>query len=197
MSSRLGAGAAFAAAVLFALAVDWRLTALPVVGAAIIWWFRGRRARYRTQEAADLARMFEEACSGDGPPSLVRVVAALFRAMGHDAVVLDSPEGGSAHIMLMMDGEEIIVRCENRVGTASSESVREVAAQAKSGRYDQAWVVAPGGYTEEAAGLASSLDVLLFDERWVHTWLQRADASTARRNAADDPTEPPGTASAG
>ena len=99
--------------------------------------------------------------------------ADLFRAMGHQAVVLGGVGDQGVDVIVNRRGERVAVQCKNHKRPVGNRPVQEVFAGAQHHRCVEAWVVAPAGYTSGAIALASSTDVSLFDAHSVHKWIRK------------------------
>src|SRR5919202_903268 len=127
-----------------------------VVGTLWIAWRLWRRLR--TPTARELAKRFEAVRSMCGAQFEV-FTADLFRAMGHQVVVLGGAGDQGVDVIVTQRGERVAVQCKNYKKAVGNTPVQEVFAGARHHRCARACVVAPGGYTKGATDLARSTGV--------------------------------------
>ncbi|MBV9454239.1 MAG: restriction endonuclease [Rubrobacter sp.] len=144
-----------------------------LAGSVWILLRRLRAGRYHTVEAAELARLFEGVQMMSGP-QFEAFMVNLFRAMGYQANMLGGPGDQGVDILLQRNKERIAVQCKNHAKPVGNRPVQEVFAGMRHHRCDQAWVVAPAGYTKGAYDLVRSVDVSLFDGRNIKGWISQA-----------------------
>ena len=101
--------------------------------------------------------------------------ADLFRAMGHQAVVLGGAGDQGVDVIVNRRGERVAVQCKNHKRPVGNRPVQEVYAGAQHHRCVEACVVAPAGYTRGALALARSTGVSLYDADTVRQWIRKAD----------------------
>lgn len=135
-------------------ALDSLLGGLLTLGitAAGVWvaWHLWRRLR--TLKARELSKRFEAVRSMSGAQFEV-FMADLFRALGHNAVVLGGAGDQGVDIVVNRRGERVAAQCKNHKKAVGNKPVQEVYAGARHHRCVEACVVAPAGYTR---GLPSS-----------------------------------------
>ncbi len=141
---------------------------------AVAWVARHLWSMPRTPTALELSRRFEAVRSMGGTQFEV-FVADLFKAMGHQAVVLGGVGDQGVDIVVNPRGGRIAVQCKNHAKPAGNRPVQEVYAGARYHRCAQAWVVAPAGYTRGAMDLAKSTGVSLYDADSIHRWIRKVD----------------------
>src|SRR5829696_7591309 len=137
----------------------------------VVWHVRNMPT---TPTAVELSRRFEEVRSMSGAQFEV-FVADLFRAMGHQAVVLGGAGDQGVDIVVNRRGVRVAVQCKNHKKPVNNKAVQEVYAGARHHRCEGACVVAPAGYTRGAIDLARSTEVSLFDTGSIHQWIRKAD----------------------
>src|SRR5829696_3204961 len=137
----------------------------------VVWHVRNMPT---TPTAVELSRRFEEVRSMSGAQFEV-FVADLFRAMGHQAVVLGGAGDQGVDIVVNRRGVRVAVQCKNHKKPVNNKAVQEVYAGARHHRCVEACVIAPAGYTSGAYALARSTDVSLFDADSVHQWIGEVD----------------------
>ena len=135
-------------------------------------WYLGNRPT--TPTARELALRFEAVRSMTGAQFEV-FTADLFRAMGHQAVVLGGAGDQGVDVIVNRRGERVAVQCKNHKKPVGNRPVQEVYAGARHHRCVEACVVAPAGYTRGAIALASSTGVSLYDADTVRQWIRKAD----------------------
>jgi hypothetical protein len=141
---------------------------------AVAWVTWHLRNRPTTPTALELSRRFEAVHSMSGAQFEV-FVADLFRAMGHQAVVLGGVGDQGVDVVVNPRGERVAVQCKNHSRPTGNRPVQEVYAGAQHHRCAEAWVVAPAGYTRGAIDLARSTEVSLFDADSIHEWIRKVD----------------------
>jgi restriction system protein len=160
---------------------DTWLALLVLVGilAAAVWLVRSVSGP-KTPTARELARRFEMVRAMSGPQFEV-FVAELFRAMGHGATMLGGAGDQGVDIVVSYHGERVAVQCKNYRRAVGNKPVQEVFAGARHHGCQQAWVVAPAGYTRGAYELASSTGVSLHDASSIGQWIRQVDELEKKR----------------
>lgn len=162
--------------------LKWLLGGLLLIGSVVaiasVAWYLGNRPT--TPTARELALRFEAVRSMTGSQFEV-FTADLFRAMGHQAVVLGGAGDQGVDIIVNRCGERVAVQCKNHKKPVGNRPVQEVYAGARHHRCVEACVVAPAGYTRGAIALASSTGVSLYDADTVHQWIRKADKLAQER----------------
>jgi HJR/Mrr/RecB family endonuclease len=143
-----------------------------IVAVALVAWYLGNRPT--TPTARELASSFEAVRSMSGD-QFECFTADLFRAMGHQAVVLGGAGDQGVDVIVNRCGERVAVQCKNHKRPVGNRPVQEVYAGAKHHRCVEACVVAPAGYTRGAIALASSTGVSLYDADTVRQWIRKVD----------------------
>ncbi len=143
-----------------------------VVAALLVVWHLWSRPT--TPTARELALRFEEVRSMSGAQFEV-FTADLFRALGHQAVVLGGAGDQGVDVIVNRRGELVAVQCKNHKRPVGNRPVQEVFAGARHHRCVEACVVAPGGYTIGAIALARSTGVSLVDADTVRQWIRKVD----------------------
>jgi hypothetical protein len=85
-------------------------------------------------------------------------------------------------------GERVAVQCKNYRRAVVNKPVQEVFAGARHHGCQQAWVVAPAGYTRGAYELASSTGVILHDASSIGRWIRQVDELEKKRANEGQPT---------
>jgi restriction system protein len=157
------------------------LALLVLVGivAAAVWLARSVSGP-KTLTARELARRFEIVRTMSGP-QFELFVADLFRAMGHGATMLGGAGDQGVDIVVRYHGERVAVQCKNYRRAVGNKPVQEVFAGARHHGCQQAWVVAPAGYTRGAYELASSTGVSLYDANSIGQWIRQVDKLEKKR----------------
>jgi len=119
-------------------------------------------------------------------------VADLLRAMGHNTRVLGGSGDQGVDLIVDYFGERLAVQCKNYAKPVGNKPVQEVFAGAKHHGCQQAWVVAPAGFTNGAYELARSVGVQLFAAGAIRAWVGEVDkvASPHPRSESFPPTYP-------
>lgn len=156
--------------------LKWLLGGLLLIGSivavALVAWYLGNRPT--TPTARELASSFEAVRSMSGD-QFECFTADLFRAMGHQAVVLGGADDQGVDVIVNRCGKRVAVQCKNHKRPVGNRPVQEVYAGAKYHRCVEACVVAPAGYTRGAIALASSTGVSLYDANSVRQWIRKVD----------------------
>ena len=164
--------------------LKWLLGGLLVIGSivaiALVAWYL--RSRPTTPTARELSLRFEAVRSMSGA-QFEDFTADLFRAMGHQAVVLGGAGDQGVDVIVNRRGERVAVQCKNHKKPVGNRPVQEVYAGARHHRCVEACVVAPAGYTRGAIALASSTGVSLFDADTVRQWIRKADRLEQERSS--------------
>ena len=143
-----------------------------VVAALLVAWHLWSRPT--TPTARELFLRFEAVRSMSGAQFEV-FTADLFRALGHQAVVLGGAGDQGVDVIVNRRGERVALQCKNHKRAVGNRPVQEVFAGARHHRCVEACVVAPGGYTRGAIALARSRGVSLFDADSVRQWIRQVD----------------------
>ena len=149
------------------------LVVLVGIVAALVWVARSV-SRPKTPTARELAGRFESVRAMSGPQFEV-FVADLFRAMGYRATMLGGAGDQGVDIVVSYHGERVAVQCKNYKRAVGNKPVQEVFAGARHHSCQQAWVVAPAGYTRGAYELARSTGVSLYDANSIGQWIRQVD----------------------
>jgi len=156
--------------------LKWLLGGLLLIGTVVaiasVAWYLGNRPT--TPTARELASRFEAVRSMSGS-QFEEFTADLFRALGHQAVVLGGAGDQGVDVIVNRRGERVALQCKNHRRPVGNRPVQEVFAGAKHHRCAEACVVAPAGYTRGAIALASSTGVTLFDADSIRQWIRQAD----------------------
>ena len=155
------------------------------IAAAVVWLVR-RLSGPRTQTAQELARRFELVRAMSGP-QFEAFVADLFRAMGHRATVLGGAGEQGVDVIVDYGGQRVAVQCKNYKRAVGNKPVQEVYAGARHHGCEQAWVVAPVGYTRGARELAGSTGVSLFAADFIGRWIRQVDKLERERAEQTQP----------
>jgi len=143
----------------------------------------------RTPTAKEFTWRFETVRAMSGS-QFELYVADLLRAMGHNTRVLGGSGDQGVDLIVDYFGERVAVQSKNYEKPVGNRPVQEVFAGAKHHRCQQAWVVAPAGFTNGASELAESVGVKLFDAGSIRAWVGEVDkvASPHPRSEMFPPT---------
>lgn len=150
--------------------------------AAVVWLVRRRSSKPRTATAQELSELFANVRAMSGQ-QFESFTAHLFRAMGFPATVLGGSGDQGVDVVLEAKDGRIAVQCKNYAKAVGNKPVQEVDAGARHHGCNQAWVVAPAGFTKGAFELASSVGVSLFDAGSIRTWIAQVDSIAREREA--------------
>jgi HJR/Mrr/RecB family endonuclease len=142
-------------------------------------------SRTTTPTARELFLRFEAVRSMSGAQFEV-FTADLFRALGHQAVVLGGAGDQGVDVIVNRRGERVAVQCKNHKRPVGNRPVQEVYAGAQHHRCVEACVVAPAGYTRGAIALARSTGVSLYDADTVRQWIRKVDKIEKERASASE-----------
>jgi hypothetical protein len=145
----------------------------------------------KTPTAKELTWRFETVRAMSGS-QFELYVAGLLRAMGHNTRVLGGSGDQGVDLIVDYQGERVAVQCKNYAKPVGNKPVQEVFAGAQHHRCQQAWVVAPAGFTNGASELARSVGVQLFAAGSIRAWIGEVDkvASPHPRSESFPPTYP-------
>jgi len=145
-----------------------------VVVAVLIGRYLIRKATLSTPKAQDLFVSLQNVGAMSGGQFEV-FVAQVLQALGYRTTVLGgSGDQGVDIVAVSLEGK-VAVQCKNYKKPVGNKPVQEVFAGSKHHRCNEAWVVAPAGYTKGAYELAQSVGVSLFDASSLRTWIKRID----------------------
>ncbi len=130
----------------------------------------------KTATARELAARFGAVSAMSGAQFEI-FTADLFRAMGHQAIVLGGSGDQGVDVIVHYQGQRVAVQCKNYKRAVGNKPVQEVYAGARHHGCSQAWVIAPAGYTKGAFELARSVGVSLFDADAIRGWIKKVDAA--------------------
>ena len=176
---------------------DIWLALLVLVGtvAAVIWLARPVPGP-KSPTARELASRFEMVRAMSGP-WFEFFVAELFGAMGHRVTMLGGVGDQGVDIIVSYHGERVAVQCKNYKRAVGNRPVQEVFAGARYHNCQQAWVVAPAGFTAGAYELASSTGVTLHDANSIGQWIRQVDKLEKKRERANEGHPQPKRSKAG
>ncbi len=152
----------------------------------MVWLVRGASGP-KTATARELAGRFEAVREMGGAQFEV-FVADLFMAMGHRATMLGRSGDQGVDVIVDYEGQRVAVQCKNHKRAVGNKPVQEVYAGARHHRCQQAWVVAPAGYTRGARELAGSTGVSLRDAGSIRRWIRQVDRLERERANEEQPT---------
>jgi restriction system protein len=160
--------------------VGWAAVIVALVAATVlVVWFLVRRATLSTPKARDLYQGLQNVGAMSGAQFEV-FVAQVLRALDYRTTVLGGSGDQGVDIIASAKDGKVAVQCKNYKKRVGNKPVQEVYAGSRHHRCDQAWVVAPAGYTKGAHVLAQSVGVLLFDSDSIRTWIKRIDEAEKR-----------------
>lgn len=108
-------------------------------------------------------------------PEFERWMANLYTGLGYPTTVLGgSGDQGVDLIVVSTDGK-IAIQCKQWARPVGNSCVQEVLAGSIHHRCDEAWVVAPNGFTPGARELARSVGVKLYDAGSIREWVEIAN----------------------
>jgi Restriction endonuclease len=156
--------------------LKWLLGGLLLIGSVVaiasVAWYLGNRPT--TPTARELALRFEVVRSMSGA-QFEDFTADLFRALGHQVVVLGGAGDQGVDVIVTRRGGRVALQCKNHKRPVGNRPVQEVFAGARHHRCVEACVVAPAGYTSGAIALARSTGVSLYDADTIRKWIKQAD----------------------
>jgi restriction system protein len=156
--------------------LKWLLGGILLIGSIVatllVAWNLGNRPK--TPTARELALRFEAVRSMSGA-QFEYFAADLFRALGHQAVVLGGAGDQGVDVIVNRRGERVAVQCKNHKRPVGNRPVQEVFAGARLHRCAEACVLAPSGYTRGAIVLAGSTGVSLYDADTVRQLIRKVD----------------------
>src|SRR5215208_5611187 len=132
----------------------------------------------KTPTAKELALRFETVRAMSGA-HFELYVAGLLRAMGHNTRVLGGSGDQGVDLIVDYQGERVAVQCKNYEKPVGNRPVQEVFTGAKHHGCQQAWVVAPAGFTDGAFELARSVGVKLFASASIRAWVGEVEKASS------------------
>jgi hypothetical protein len=117
--------------------------------------------------------------------------------MGHRVTMLGGARDPGRRHRREYQGERVAVQCKNYRRPVGNKPVQEVFAGARHHSSQQAWVVAPAGYTRGAYELARSTGVSLHDATSVGQWIRQVDKLEKKRDRANERQPQPARSNAG
>jgi restriction system protein len=162
----------------------WHAILVLVGVVATLVWLARSVSEPKTPSARELARRFEIVRAMSGP-QFEFFVADLFRAMGHRVTMLGGAGDQGVDIVVSYHGERVAVQCKNYKRAVGNKPVQEVFAGARHHDCQQAWVVAPAGFTRGAYELATSTGVTLHDANSIGQWIRQVDKLEKKRERAN------------
>lgn len=154
------------------------------LGVAGIAWMLSRRSQ--RPDPAELAQLLANVRLMSGP-EFEAFMANVFEAVGHRATVLGGSGDQGVDILLNVNGQKVAVQCKNYARPVGNTPVQEVFAGGRHHGCEQAWVVAPAGYTQGARALAASVGVLLYDASAIQRWIEQAGGVTPPSDGESSP----------
>ena len=154
-----------------------------IVAIAFVAWHLWSRPT--TPTARELSLRFEAVRAMSGAQFEV-FTADLFRAMGHQAIVLGGAGDQGVDVIVNCRGERVAIQCKNHRRPVGNRAVQEVYAGAQHHRCVEACVVAPAGYTRGAIALATSTGVSLYDADTVGQWIRQVDKMEKERASGSE-----------
>lgn len=139
----------------------------------------GRRLELRSVAAKGLDEDFRQMSSMEGG-EFEGFIFKICQALGYN--VERTPHSGDQGVDVLgqKDGIKVAIQCKRYARPVGNRPVQEVYAGASFYNADEAWVVAPAGYTEGARVLAMRLGIKLYDRSGIQKWIERV-------NVADNP----------
>jgi restriction endonuclease Mrr len=120
-------------------------------------------------------------------------VADLLRAMGYKATVLGGSGDQGVDVIVTYQGKRVAVQCKNYGKAVGNKPVQEVYAGSRYHGCNDAWVVAPAGFTKGAVELARRVGVTLYDTQALGTWIRRIDEKEIARQESKPAESKPTT----
>lgn len=100
-------------------------------------------------------------------------IAEVFRKTGNKVDIVGGPGDQGVDLLVKIGRKRVAVQCKLHGKPVGRAAVSEVYAGAKHHGANQAWLVAPGGFTPATEELAKSTDVQLIDLAAVRESLQK------------------------
>ena len=138
----------------------------------------------KTPAAQELAQRFKAVRTMSGTQFEI-FVADLLRAMGYNATVLGGSGDQGVDVIVTYQGKRVAVQCKNYGKAVGNKPVQEVYAGSRYHGCNDAWVIAPAGFTKGAVELAERVGVSLYTTRTIRTWIRRIDKIERGRDTAN------------
>lgn len=113
-------------------------------------------------------------------------IANIFEALGYVTHGIGGTGDQGVDLLLWKAGVLIAVQCKNYNQPVGNKAVQEVFSGAKHHKAQQAWVIAPAGFTRGAIALAHSTAVELFARKAIENWLKQAESFQTVRSLQKD-----------
>jgi restriction system protein len=96
-------------------------------------------------------------------PEFERYMAEVYRALGYNVEMRGGSGDQGVDLLLRKGREFVAVQCKNHQRPVNNTAIQEVYTGQRYYGANQAWVVAPAGFTKGARPLARRTGVRLFD----------------------------------
>ena len=141
--------------------------------AIAIRYFAKRNPQQLTQETDLRAHLLN--VSRMSGTEFEHYMADVFKLLGYKVRVLGGAGDQGVDLLLRKGHEHVAVQCKNYKGRVGNPPVQQVYAGKQHYGANQAWAVAPAGFTKGAFALARSTGVLLLDHRSIERLIQQAE----------------------
>lgn len=153
---------------------------------AIALVYLARRTQ-RPRRETDLRAQLKSIPSMSGA-EFERYMASVYKALGYNVTILGGAGDQGVDLLLRKGRESVAVQCKNHKRPVGNSPVQEVYAGKQHYGTNQAWVVAPAGFTKGAFALSRTTSVLLVGYSSIDKLLRQAQRQTEEQQAKEQRT---------
>jgi len=131
----------------------------------------------QTPHETDLRAQLGDICRMSGA-EFERYMAHVYKALDYNVTILGGSGDQGVDLLLRKGHASVAVQCKNHKRPVGNRPVQEVFAGKQHYRTNQAWVVAPAGFTKGAFTLSRTTGVRLFDYDSIDKLLRESERRT-------------------
>lgn len=113
-------------------------------------------------------------------------VADVFEALGYNVKPMGASGDQGVDVLLESEDETIAIQCKNYSKPVGNKPVQEIFSGSAYYGATEAWVVAPQGFTKGGFELAERLNVKLFDNFGISSWIDQLDITAESQQGKTD-----------
>lgn len=151
-----------------------------ITGGVSIGWllYRWRKNRIRLSDMKSLEDLLALS-----PEAFELLVAAIFRAYGHDAEVSGSPSDHGVDVFVTTnEGEKWIVQCKRYSGSVGEPVIRDLYGTMLHEGAQRAYLITTGSFTTQAQTWATEKPLVLYDGEALVRLIKRTQNNQKRLN---------------
>lgn len=118
-----------------------------------------------------------------------RYMARVYQALGYNVTILGGSGDQGVDLLLRKGRVLVAVQCKNHQRPVGNKPVQEVYAGQRHYGANQAWVVAPAGFTKGAFALSRTTGVRLFDYGSIEKLLRQVEQRTEEQQTKEQQAE--------